>query len=126
MRGAGVDGVSGARTLADVYVLFAALNREVKQLVYVWQTETPERRPALLANLGRLHRRTSPLLDSMVALDARYASYRERLASAVNRAGNGEHEYVSGLGVDSFHSVWWQLHSELLRALGRERSAADA
>jgi hypothetical protein len=126
MTSAGAGEVSSAHSLADLYVAFAALNREVKQLVFLWQTEAPERRPAQLANLGRLHRRVVPLLDDIVSLDARYASYRERLAAAVHRAGNGEHEYVSGLGVDSFHSVWWQLHAELLSALGRERTAADA
>ncbi len=80
----------------------------------------------LLRELGALLSRAAPWLDRIAARRPRYARYRERLAGAADRAGRGETDYVSGLSVDSVHSIWWQLHADLLAMSGRERSESDS
>ena len=36
---------------------------------------------------------------------------------------SGEIDYVSGVKVGSYHTVWFELHEDLLRLLGRSREA---
>jgi hypothetical protein len=50
--------------------------------------------------------------------------YRVRLAEAYDQVLAGQHEYVSGVRIDSYHTVWFELHEDLLRMLGREREEA--
>jgi hypothetical protein len=51
----------------------------------------------------------------------RFAPYRERLRDARRRVANGESEWLTSPRVDSYHTVWMELHEELLAALGLER-----
>ena len=51
----------------------------------------------------------------------RLAGYSERYESALARARDGEREWVDGLGRDSCHTVWFQLHEDLLATLGIPR-----
>jgi hypothetical protein len=111
--------------LSRLYLEFTPLNREVKAAVSGWQMSRPPD-PGLLAALGRAHRRALPLLDRLSELRRRYASLHTRLAAAMARIEGGETRYVAGVAVDSFHSLWWQLHADLLAVLGRERGEADA
>jgi len=113
-----------AAQLAPLYLEFAPLNRDVKAAVSRWQLGSGHA-SSLLGELGGAHRRALLLLDRLAGLRPRYASLRARLASAMARVEAGETSYVAGVTVDSFHSVWWQLHADLLAVLGRERGEAD-
>lgn len=53
---------------------------------------------------------------------ARFDGYGERYSSAVTKVVGGAHRWVDGLGIDSCHAVWMQLHEDLLATLGLERS----
>lgn len=117
---------------------FGAVNGAVKDLVSRWQLRPvggelvandhrDERYDgSLLAELGRLLPACLGALAPLTALRDRYERYGNRLKDAVERAGLGEREYVSGLRVDSFHSIWWQLHADLLAVAGRARGRDDA
>jgi hypothetical protein len=50
--------------------------------------------------------------------------YRRRLDDAYDKVLAGEHDHVSGARIDSYHTVWFELHEDLLRMLGREREEA--
>ena len=45
----------------------------------------------------------------------------DSLVSRHHAAEDGEHEWVSDVRRDSYHTVWFELHEELLRIMGRER-----
>ena len=113
-----------AAELAPLYLQFAPLNRDVKAAVSRWQLGSGHA-SSLIRELGGAHRRALPLLDRLAGLRPRYASLRARLVAAMARVEAGETSYVVGVRVDSFHSVWWQLHADLLAVLGRERGEAD-
>jgi hypothetical protein len=127
-----------ADRIATVYPDFSRLNGELKALLYRWQRrplgsgESPNDHTdaaydaKILAVLGALERRAAPLLGELAALRRRYACYRDRLARAAKRAGAGEIDCVAGVDADSFHSVWWQLHADLLAVGGIARRASDA
>ena len=52
------------------------------------------------------------------------ASTKTRLDEAYDKVLAGEHDWVSGARIDSYHTVWFELHEDLLRMLGREREEA--
>ena len=53
----------------------------------------------------------------------RMRSYGPRLAMALERVERGEREWVARPLMDSYHSVWHELHEDLLLTLGIDRSA---
>ena len=80
----------------------------------------------VLADLSGAAARAATLLVNLAELRPRYAAFRTRLIQAAERAAQGERDSVCGLGRDSFHTAWWQLHTDLLMLLGRERTSEDA
>jgi hypothetical protein len=115
------------------YERFEVINRELKQLITDWQTmEVGGRRvpndhsdkdydARLLDRLSALHERFAPVLDGLVACAPRLAAYRDKLESALERAEDGELAWVSDARTESYHTVWFELHEDLLRLLGRVR-----
>lgn len=124
--------------LEAVLPAFDASNGALKALLHRWQLRPegstsvvndhrdPRYDDGVLQELGRLVAGADPWLEELGRLRPRYARYRERIVAALARAGAGETEQVAGLAVDSVHSVWWQLHADLLAVLGRVRGEADA
>lgn len=117
----------------EAYAAFEEINHEVLALMTRWQTivvggtEMPndhsdaEHDARLLDELGGLHRRAVPTLDAFAGLVPRLTVHRDALDAALDRAGAGETDYVSGVRVPSYHTVWFELHEDLLRLLGRTR-----
>jgi hypothetical protein len=121
----------------EAYERFERINRELLALFTDWQmvpTAGGERVPndhadaeydaGIVDRLGAQHERAEKVLDSFAALEPRLGLYKERLDSAYDKALAGEHEWVSGARIDSYHTVWFELHEDLLRMLGREREEA--
>ena len=52
----------------------------------------------------------------------RLADYRVRLGRAIDRVHAGDHHYVASPRVDSYHSVWFELHEDLIQLAGRSRA----
>ena len=115
------------------YERFEAVNKELKQLITDWQTvEIGEQRvpndhsnkvhdDAIIDRLGDLHERAETVLGELTSDLPRLKVYNEKLLSALEKAEDGEIEWVSGAKIESYHTVWFELHEDLLRILGRER-----
>jgi hypothetical protein len=124
----------GAAT--EGYARFERVNRELLRLFTEWQMvpvgkETmpndhsdPEYDDRIIDRLGALHERASRPLEALAALEPRLGEYLRRLDAAYDKTLAGEHDFVSGAKVDSYHTVWFELHEDLLRMLGREREEA--
>jgi hypothetical protein len=121
----------------EAYERFERINRELLALFTDWQmipTAGGERVPNdhadaeydadVVDRLGAQHERAERVLDSFAALEPRLGLYKGRLDTAYDKALAGEHEWVSGARIDSYHTVWFELHEDLLRMLGREREEA--
>jgi hypothetical protein len=55
----------------------------------------------------------------------RFEGYRPRLRDARERVNEGEHEWLTSPRIDSYHTVWMQLHEDLLLALGLDRASEE-
>lgn len=77
--------------------------------------------PKFVDQLWAIHRKLARILAPLAAADVGFDRFFARLGAALDRVDAGEHDYVSGVRVDSFHTVWFQMHEHLLRLTGRER-----
>lgn len=112
---------------------FEEVNRELKALMTDWQTRTvggvalpndhsdPAHDERIIDRLGRFHDRIAALLESLAGCLPRLAVYRDGLLEALERAEDGEIAFVSDVGCESYHTLWFDLHEELLRLSGTER-----
>jgi hypothetical protein len=117
------------------YARFERINRDLLALFTDWQSvasggerilndhNDAEYDAKVIDRLGAVDDRAGRLFKALVAIEPRLARYQERLATAIDRALAGETAYVSGVKVDSYHTVWFELHEDLLRMLGRSREA---
>jgi hypothetical protein len=119
--------------MAGTYQAFESINRDLKQLITDWQTiavggerirnvhDDADYDERIVDRLGALHDRAVPLLTSMSQELPRIQSYRRLLTEALEKCEDGAVEWVSDAKIASYHSVWFELHEDLLRVLGRER-----
>jgi hypothetical protein len=80
-----------------------------------------------LTDRGRAEgeRRLGAELDARLTgvLD-RLGGYHQRYAAALAQVERGRRSFVDGTDVDSCHTVWFQLHEDLLATLGLARGEA--
>lgn len=109
------------------------VNRQVLTLTTDWQTVevAGERQPndhsdtehdsKIIDRLGGVLDKTEIVLAPLIEIESSVGLFLTRLGAALTRAESGETDYVSGVRVDSFHTVWFQMHEHVLRITGRER-----
>ena len=116
--------------VVSLYEDFCVFNAELKQIMTAWQVKrdgTPNDHGdadydrAVLQRLAGLHDRVGPLLQRLAQLSPRLAAYDARLARAAARVAAGEHGYVAKLIADSYHTVWFELHEDLMSLAGLTR-----
>ena len=130
-----LDATGGRDAVLDAYRGFLALNPELLRVCTAWQMkdeatlnqhDDPSYDSAVVAQLGDLHEQVLPVLDVLECQLARFRSYRPRFGHAVDRVRAGEHDWFAKPMIDSYHTVWFQLHEDLLNTLGIERSKEAA
>lgn len=115
---------AGARpAVIAAYQRFLELNPEVLDICTAWQTidrADPTREARVLARLVDVDERAEDVLAGLTAAVSRFGRYRVRLATALARVRAGEPEFVV-YDLDAYHTVWFQLHEDLLATLGIPR-----
>jgi hypothetical protein len=126
-------GLRANTEFVGAYTRFETINHDLKQLITNWQTvELGGKRVAndhsnaeyddrVIAQLGDLHERFEPTMTALVGAESRYTVYQAKLNEALEKAEDGDSAWVSDARIDSYHTVWFELHEDLLRVLGRER-----
>jgi pyruvate,orthophosphate dikinase len=123
--------VDNALAALDAFLL---LDHRMKDTVTAWQmrevdgTQTfndhtdPAYDEGVLARLVALHADASTWLAPLVAGLPRLAAYGDRLELAAAQAAEGDGRYVASPRVDSYHSIWFELHEDLILLAGRNRA----
>lgn len=98
------------------------VNKQVLSLTTDWQAaEADDDRDKVITKLDRVVERTRKVLAPLASRDPLVERFTDRIGTALARAEAGETDYVSGVRVDSVHTVWFQMHEHILRLTGRER-----
>lgn len=75
----------------------------------------------VIDRLSALHERAEPVFVGLARGLPRLAIYARKLEAALDKAEDGGIEWVSDIHRESYHTVWFELHEELLRIMGRAR-----
>jgi hypothetical protein len=68
-----------------------------------------------------LHERAETVLDQLAGALPRVRIYRDKLLAALEKAEDGTIAWISDAKIESYHTLWFELHEDLLRLMGRER-----
>lgn len=107
--------------LRGIFDRFEALDSEMKDLASDWQSGE-HGADEMARKLARVQQDVEALFDELPpAVQSVYSRHTDALADAVEKLRNGHEEYVTGTDIDSYHTVWFRLHDDLLRTLGEGR-----
>ena len=119
--------------ILDVYESFLPINDEVKQIVTDWQMRLVDGQIVLndhsdrshdedvIARLQEIDAKVAPAVDSLATALPRFSLYASRLRRALAAIRDGDQTMVAAPIKDSYHTVWFELHEDLLMLSGRER-----
>jgi len=127
---------AGAREpLHETYRRFLGLNGRLLAVCTEWQLRDVGGELVLndhsdagydekvVAELGSIHEQAMPICDDLAGCLARYGHYGPRLQNALDRVRAGELDWFTKPMVASYHTVWFELHEDLLATLGIERGS---
>jgi biotin operon repressor len=130
-----LDGAGARAELDSSYRRFLQLNQELLSVCTSWQLRDVaghstvndhtdgDYDKAVIATLGELDAKVQPICGELAGVFDRFAAYGPRLAEALDRVQNGEIEYFTKPMIPSYHTVWFELHEDLLASLGIERAS---
>jgi pyruvate,orthophosphate dikinase len=122
-----------AHVIDDVYEIFVPINDQVKQIVTDWQLREVDGAMVLndhqdgaydasvIARLRDLDAEIETALAQLCSALPRFDGYTRRLQRALDAIDAGDLTMVAAPIKDSYHTVWFELHEELLVLSGRER-----
>jgi hypothetical protein len=126
-------GLRSDESFARAYHGFERINPDLKQIITDWQTvnvrgvlrandhQDEEYDNKVIDRLSALHERFEPIMAALSLGLSRLAIYGRKLEAALDKAEDGGIEWVSNIQRESYHTVWFELHEELLRIMGTER-----
>jgi len=126
---------SGARAVvAGAHEDFGPLNDRLLDAMSRWQVRPGPGAPMaandhsdwgwdeqVLRTLASLSVALRGVEERLVAVLERFGGYGDRFAAALVRVDRGQRGWVDDPGVDSAHTVWFQLHEDLIASLGLRR-----
>lgn len=116
------------------YERFVVLNPELLEVCTAWQLREvdgqqvpndhsdPAHDAEVIERLVDLDQRAQPVCEGLAEALLRLGRYGPSLAHAVARVQAGEHEWFTRPMMPSYHSVWFELHEDLLATLGLDRA----
>jgi len=127
-----LDGSGTRSAVSKAYDEFLPLNQDLLYLCTAWQLRTidgvvtpndhrdEDYDGRVLDRFAEFDQRADPICADLSGALARFSLYRVRLADALTRARSGALDYVAD-NLESYHTVWFQLHEDLLATLGLPR-----
>jgi DNA-binding MarR family transcriptional regulator len=118
----GLDDAAFARA----YDGFRGVNRDFKALVSDWQLKDGEPNDhgdadydaAVVGRLDAIHEAVLPVLAAASGHLPRLDAYAAKLSAALDTVHAGDTTWLARPTIDSYHTVWFELHEELIGAAG--------
>lgn len=130
-----VDEADARDTVKSAYERFLEINQDMLGVCTAWQLRDvdgtqaindhsdPEYDGGVIQQLVGIHDRVRPVTVDLRETLARFAGYGTRLRDALEKVVAGAHEFFTKPVIDSYHTIWFELHEDLLCTLGIERSS---
>ena len=116
------------------YQRFLSINQKFLSLCTDWQLRTVEGEQEIndhsdeaydeevIARLVNIDDEIQPVCQSLATSLNRLEGYSNRFSEALHKVQNNEPEWFTKPMIDSYHTIWFELHENLLSTLGIERS----
>lgn len=133
-----LDAAGVREAIRAAYKRFLGLNGGLLEVCTAWQLRDVDGEPAIndhtdpaydagvIARLAALHAQVHPICDELAGSLARYAVYGPRLTTALDRVRAGDTDWFTKPVIPSYHTIWFELHEDLLSTLGIERGSEVA
>ena len=124
-------GPANAEAALDAFLPF---DHRMKAVVTGWQMREVDGQQAIndhsdaaydasvLADVAALHHDVAAWLGPLGAALSRLNEYLARLDRAAAFVRDGDHRYIASPRVDSYHSIWFEFHEDLILLAGRTRA----
>ncbi|HUF32280.1 MAG TPA: hypothetical protein VMN58_03610 [Acidimicrobiales bacterium] len=130
-----LDTCGGREAVESAYRRFLDINQDMLATCTHWQlrdvdgTQVPNDHTdpvydkEVIDRLVGIHDRVRPVTADLRSCMVRFEAYGRRLREALERVVAGEHEWFTKPVIDSYHTVWFEMHEDLLATLGFERTS---
>jgi hypothetical protein len=125
---------AGVRDEIDAgYRQFLTLNTQLLEVCTEWQLRDVGGEPTVndhsdpvydagvIETLADLHAEVEPICNDLAEALHRFAGYGPRLDHALQRVRGGDSDWFTKPMIPSYHTVWFEMHEDLLCTLGIER-----
>jgi hypothetical protein len=122
---------SGTRTTVEAgYRRFLEFNNELLSVCTDWQLRNGALNDhsdaaydeAIVGRLEYVDDQVQPVTKDLGDALERFGQYGTRFTLALDRVKKGERDWFAKPMIDSYHTIWFELHEDLLATLGIERS----
>ncbi len=129
---------TGTRALVEEsYKTFLGLNGTMLQTCTNWQVKDVDAQQlndhtdadydaGVIADLEALDVAVQPVCAALSAELSRFSIYSERFTSSLAKLKAGELDWFTSPIKESYHTVWFELHEDLLASLGIDRADEKA
>jgi hypothetical protein len=119
----------------SAYDRFLHINQDMLGVCTAWQLRTVDGAQTLndhsdaaydagvIERLVGIHDRVRPVTTDLRERLDRFSGYGTRLRTALEKVVAGQPEWFTKPVIDSYHTIWFELHEDLLCTLGIERSS---
>lgn len=127
------EGLRTNEVVQGCYDRFLGLNKRVLKVSSDWQVRReggveepndhsdPSYDEAVIERLAQLHDSARACVEGVARCAPRFGPYADRLEGCVKRLQAGDRSAFTAPLAESYHTVWFELHQDLLLTLGLER-----
>lgn len=131
---ADLDGAGKRADLDAIYRRFLEHNQPFLALCTEWQTRMVDDEQIIndhsdaaydtmiIGRLADMNAAMQPICADLASLLPRFSNYGPRYGDALAKIQAGEIEWFTKPVIESYHTVWFELHEDLLASLGIERA----
>lgn len=117
----------------DAYTKFLRHNGDLLSVCTAWQLREvdgpstindhtdPAYDAGVIEQLAEVHGHVEPICRELADSLLRFSSYGPRLTEALDRVRSGDIDWFTKPMIPSYHTIWFELHEDLLSTLGIER-----
>jgi hypothetical protein len=113
---------------------FLDLNRRMLDVCTRWQVKDVENQVLndhedeaydsdIIGRLGEIDSEVQPICAELGRWFHRFSGYGPRFATALENLRAGDRDWFTKPTIDSYHTVWFELHEDLLVTLGIDRAS---
>ena len=134
-----VDNLGIRQEIETSYKEFSQLNGDFKELCTDWQLKPsldggegeqvlndhsdPDYDKGVIDRLVELDKQAQPVCESLTGRLERFASYGSRFTYALEMVLRGDTDWIAKPMIESYHTVWFELHENFFSTLGIDRAS---